>query len=104
MKPHIFNGTDPITILNFLQVFKTACNTNGLHEGAATCMFQFYLKEPVRALLSARIRTTSRDKSSRQGKLSTYFQLVPYLFKAYATDDVIAEAEAELRKIVQAEK
>jgi hypothetical protein len=44
MKTHIaddqiFSGTDPVSIIRFLEEFKEACDHNGLSEGAALHLF-----------------------------------------------------------------
>lgn len=40
--------------------------------------------------------TTEDDKSQKEEKLTTYCQMVNILLDTYGTDDVMAEAEADI--------
>lgn len=108
MNPLIFNATDPIAILNFLPAFKTACDTNGIHEGAAIWIFHFSLRDPARVAPTARTVNKSSwtsNKSSRDtSKLTTYCEVVQYLLRTYSTDDIIAEVEASLMRFTQGDR
>jgi hypothetical protein len=53
MKTHIaddqkFSGTDPVSIIRFLEEFKEACDHNGLSEGAALHLFQYFILDPAK--------------------------------------------------------
>lgn len=39
-----FSVDDTIVVVDFLQSFKVVCDQNGFPEGAATWLFQFFLK------------------------------------------------------------
>jgi len=109
-----FDGTDPVTVINFLDAFQTACDTNGIHEGAAMWLFQFFLKNPAQATVKARLAADSpRKKKHRIGsssrrhlsneteKLCSYVEVVQFLLLTYATDEVIAEAMNDLQAFQQ---
>lgn len=40
MRSRLFNGTDPVTILNFLNSFQSSFDINGIQEGADLWKFQ----------------------------------------------------------------
>lgn len=46
-----FDGFDPISI-SFLPAFQIACDTNGIHEGAAMWLFHFFVRNMASAALS----------------------------------------------------
>ena len=98
-----FNGSDPVSIINFLSTFQTACNTNGVHEGAAMWIFQFFLKDAAKALVKSRTTATKkkRRKSSSADRLTSYSEVVHFLLKTYATDEVLAEAYADVQNYAQ---
>lgn len=60
LKSPTFDGSDPIKILSFLLAFQTACDANGIHEGAAMWLYQKFLRRTIKAALSARV-TTKED-------------------------------------------
>ena len=94
-----FNGSNPIQVLTFLREFRDACNTNGVHEGAARWLFQFFLDGTAKANLARGSARTGRALSSaRSGSKDgmTYCQAVQYLLRVYATDDAIATAHMDI--------
>lgn len=54
------------------------------------------MERPAGATLSARTCLTSSRRSLSEGMLTSYCQVVKYLLNAYATDDIIAEVEADI--------
>lgn len=96
MKTANFKPSDPISLLPFLQNFKTACNSNGIHEEAAIKLFQHFMKDPAKSALVHSVCDTKEDDPQQDGKLTTHCQVVHYLLTTYATDDLIAEAEADI--------
>lgn len=103
MKSACFRPSDPISVLSFLHNFKMACDSNGIHEGAAMWLFQYFIKEPAKAPLMHRVCLTDKD-SQQKGKLTTYCQVVNYLLVTYATDDEIAKAEAGIMQFKKPER
>ena len=104
LRSHFFDATDPISILAFLPQFKTACDTNGVHEGAETWLFQFFIKSPAKAALVARIRAPNKAKAKhgrKDGILTSYVQVVNYLLRSYATDEVIDREDTKLHRFSQ---
>ena len=102
MKTHTFSGQDPIAVLGFLARFKMACDHNGITEGAAVWCFQFYLTGQAHALLQSRLNgnTMAVDVEQRE-LLETYPEVVNFLLRTYATDEVIAEAVGDVTSFRQ---
>lgn len=55
LKSKMFEPIDPIKILSFLPKFKTECDENGIHEGAAMLLVQYFSRKTTKAALSARL-------------------------------------------------
>ena len=93
-----FSGKKPLRILEFLWKFKFACDTNGVHEGMAIWLFQYFLDGSVHSAVTSRLRANVRGYHRRNTAeaLSTYPAVVNYLLRQYATDDVISEGHLDL--------
>jgi len=59
-----FDPADPVSILSYLQTFKTACDTLGVNEGAAVWLFAAYMREPAKSALTMRIVGSGKRASS----------------------------------------
>lgn len=55
LKSRTFNPADPITVLTFMTDLAVACNHEKISEGNGMWMFQFFMRDPARAALSARL-------------------------------------------------
>lgn len=108
MKPHTFDPFDTISIIGFLFNFQLACDTDGIHEGAAIKLFHFFMKKSA----SSALHTKLTSKNSRNDKthalsggnatqLTTYQQVVNHLLQKYATDEVVANTEEEITSFTQ---
>lgn len=61
-------------------------------------LFQYFVKKNTKAFLSAR-ETTKKDlRSKDRRKLTSYAQVVKYLLRAYATDKITAEDDADINQ------
>ena len=101
MQGVLFDGKDPVAIINFLKTFKDACDSNEVSEGIAKRMFQYYLRGTPRTSLRKAFKSRGRSKSQRKKdkkahKVTTYPAIVQMLLKAYATDEVLSEAHASV--------
>ena len=90
-----------MAIINFLKTFKEACDSNGVPEGIATRMFQYYLKGTPRSSLRKDFKSRGKDKSKRKKdlkshKVTTYTAIVQMLLQTYANDEVLSEAHASV--------
>lgn len=54
------------------------------------------MKDPAKAVLSHRMSGTENNDDHKEGKFTSYCQVVNYLLKSYATDDAITETEANI--------
>lgn len=45
MKFAVFNLSNAMLILSFLQILKTTCDSNGIHDGTAMCLFRHFMTE-----------------------------------------------------------
>lgn len=96
MKTHIsdeqkFTGTDPVSIIRFLEEFKEACDHNGLSEGAALHLFQYFVLDPAKKSLRLFLRSNINDKSH-----NSYCGAVLFLLTTYAPED---QVNMERRKV-----
>lgn len=53
MTSYTFNAFDHISIIGFLEKFKLACETSGLHEGASMWLFNYFLNKTASTVLIA---------------------------------------------------
>jgi hypothetical protein len=88
MKTHIaddqkFSGTDPVSIMRFLEEFKEVCDHNGLSEGAALHLFQYFIIDPAKKCLILFLRSKVNDKSH------SYCGAVLFLLTTYAPEDQV---------------
>ena len=97
MKSRTFDGSKPVTILTFLKEFQDSCNTNGIHEGAARWLIRKYLHGAAQTLFDT---TESGRKNSRK-RLDTYCDVVHFLLRSYAKNEVIAKAHQEITSLRQ---
>lgn len=102
MKSCVFKRSDPISVLIFLEKFKSACITNSIHEGASKWMFPYFFNKPAKAALSYRKTTQNLGQTHFEDKLTTYCQVVNYMLKTYAADDIGAKREADINRFKQA--
>lgn len=96
IRPEDFKSSDPISVLDILHSFKTAGHSSSIPEEAAMQPFQDFMKDPCRAALACRICSTKEEGSHQKMSLTTYGQVVNYLFTAYAPQHINAEIEAEI--------
>lgn len=101
LKSHILEPMNQISILRFLPAFQTACDANGVHEGAAMWLFHYIDKKTTKAALSARTTTKVDKRKYKGGQLAPYPKVVNYLLKTYATDEVIAETDTGINQFRQ---
>ena len=93
-----FNGKVPLKILEFLWKFKFACDRNGVHEGIAVWLFQYFLDGRVHTAVKSRLSANIHGYHRRNeaDALRTFPAVVNFLLRQYARDDVILEAHLDL--------
>ena len=104
MQSRKFSGTDPVTVLSFLNWFQKACNMGEISEGIAVWCFQFCLEGQADSLIHSRLAGHDKiGKKTRQTeKLSTYEQVVNFLIQTYVTNEVISEEYNSMMQFRQA--
>lgn len=86
MKTQKFNSSDAVTILSFSQTFKSEYEANGIQEGSAMCLFNYFMKETSKAPLNS--STTHKEKNERQGDMvMRYCATVRHWINTYETDE-----------------
>lgn len=98
IQSYIFEPFEPTSIIWFLSNFKLACDTNGIHEGAAVWLFNFFIKKSVSTVLNTRLASkhtahTRMPFTEKTTSIMTYPQVVNYLLRTYGKDENIAETE-----------
>lgn len=68
MKTVTLNPSDLISVLSFLENFKTACDYNSIHELAAMCLFSHFICQPATSVLSHQV--TAHNKKNHQHEVS----------------------------------
>lgn len=96
LKSKIFDGSDLITVLNFLLAFQVACNRMAFMRTRPCGHSTPFMKKPDGAALSAKTFLTSSSWPHQERKLTSYCQAVRYLLNTYATDDITFEADAHI--------
>lgn len=86
----MLEGSDPIRILDFLPAFQKACNTNWTHEGAATWLFQVFMKRTTGAAINARTCRSGSSCARHELKLKSYCRVIHYFLATYGTNDITA--------------
>lgn len=107
-KSHIFKSFDPISIFCFSKIFKLACVTNGVHNGAPPWPLHVFKIKTAFVVLTARVSAecTSQKKNDQWandkiGDFDTYPQVVNFLLTKYATDESISETESKITRFAQ---
>ncbi|CAN8071672.1 unnamed protein product [Agarophyton chilense] len=92
-----FWGSYSIAVLNVLSLFRTACDQNGVHEGTALYIFQFFLTGDARdRVVSKRSGTTDLVDAKDRELRRSYLYVVHYLFGTYVADEFIMDAHQEV--------
>lgn len=75
-----------------------ACDTNGMHDDSAMCLIHFFVKVLPSAAINVRLclkPTSSLDTLREKAeKVTTYPELLSYLFQTYATVYAISKTYA----------
>lgn len=96
MKSQTFDTVELISMLGFLNYFKLACHTSGMHEGSVMCLLHLFIKKSTGAFLNGCTGLKPRKKRHQDGGITTYCEVVNYLLSTKAIDDFIAKAVAEM--------
>lgn len=95
-----WNGTPPLGVFEFLNRFRKACDDNNLSEGRALYLLpEFTQGDLKKELLSIMPSTTG----GRTGEVTSYLELVNWLLRSYADEEVISTQVAEFNAASQEE-
>lgn len=97
LRPHVFSGSDSIAILSFLAKFKDPCSPNRIAESIAVWCLQFYMEVQAEMHMLCRRTGSSVAVDYRRSRmLRTHRDVVNFLLRTYAPDEVIAEAFSDV--------
>lgn len=86
-----------MAVLLFLARFKTACDHHGVSEEAAVWFFQFYVTGKAHALIQFCLAgNTMAVHAGKFEILRTCQEVLSFLWRTYAADDVAAEAPTDV--------
>lgn len=90
MKAHVINPKYPTTIIAFIEIFKSACDTKDIHEGAAMWALPYFVHEKHSNLLNSSMYSENgfapfavsvRNQEQKFRELpKSYFKKINYLF------------------------
>lgn len=81
MKTATFKPSDPISVLSFLNNFKTVCDNKIVHKGTAVWLFPSFIPEPAQAALSNHTLADNKQNHKQEVKRTTYCQAVVYILE-----------------------
>lgn len=80
----------------FFPIFvEVACNPNGIYKGVTMWLLYFFMEKKATTALSSRIALDAKllHKPHEEGTITPYCEVVNYLLKTYATNDIIMETD-----------
>lgn len=99
METQNFVSFDRISIPRVLSAFITACDTNGIPEGAALWLFHSFMTHSEYLAFNTRIKLRSKlHKQQKERTVTLNCEAVNYFFKTLETDDVFAKTVADMMR------
>lgn len=102
MDGHMFNPTDPISILDFLLTFRRAFKNSSINEGAAVFLLSnFVLGNAKQELLHRYEGDSDIDDSTMEqtGSLRSYDEVVNDFLATYANNSTIYATDATIKSL-----
>lgn len=97
MKNRKFSGSEPLRVLNFLNLFKAQCDSNGISEGGALLLLPNFLDGEAYELFMS-----NQDLGEEcTGGFATYPEAVQFLLRTYAREAYIETAVEEFDRLAQ---
>ena len=96
LEKHIFDGTDPIRIFDFLSRFVNEADMLSMSEAQAFIALPMFLEDPAETQFR-----TNLSGASRRGGLNCWPEAVQHLLRTYATAATMREALENLRQTQQ---
>lgn len=104
-KSPIYHSFDPVSIIRFLSAFQLARDTNGVYEGDALWLLQFFEMPHFRGAESLYFSFLKVAQGQKQGTGTSYMEAIHYLLETDATDNVITKRDADkMRPTPQSDK
>lgn len=75
IKAVVIKSSDDILVLVFLNSFKNAYDSNGIHKRATICLFDHSMKDLVEAIFSHRMRATENSDAYYEENWQTAVKL-----------------------------
>ena len=88
--PKKYDGTDPVSLLQFLSSFKAAADINGISEGAARLILPNFVTGKASTTFTASVHADAVHEDS--GAIKTYGDAISWLLRTYAKDRYIQNA------------
>lgn len=101
LKDWTFNSKESVSIIVFLQDFKAASTACNILKGIVMWIFKHYLSSSAESFIKARVALLKENTRAQEGCVTSYYTIVNYLLKQYATDDNIASADADNHSFTQ---
>lgn len=94
-----FNGSDPVSIINFLIRFTNGCNKYEITEGNAARIMTQYLEGTPKDFVESQLSSSSDGLDSQSSAL--YITIVHELLRRYATDSELRKIDDEIHNMHQ---
>lgn len=96
----MFNQVDPISLLDFPQTFKRACNNLFIDEGAAAFLFSHFMLGSAKQEILHRVEgdsdTEDDSDNARSGSLRSFDEVVNHLRATYADNSTISATDSAI--------
>lgn len=79
MKTATFKPSDLVSVLSFLENFKTTCDSNNIHKNAAVWLSQYFILELVKVASSHLVTADNQKKYHYEVSLTTFCEMAGYL-------------------------
>lgn len=87
LRDRAFGGTDPVSIIIFLQDVKGARDPCNIHSGDALWLFKHFSSSLDEAVIKIRVKISTQTANDQEGCLTSYSAVVNFSLERYATDE-----------------
>lgn len=99
-----FKWSELFSILSFLKILKTAFDRIDNHKRIAMCLIFDFMRDPAKGTLTYGGCDIKEYQPQEEKKLMIDCQVVSCLFAAYANEDDISEADADVTNFWDSEE
>lgn len=96
----LWDGTPPLGVFEFLNRFRKASDDNDLSEGRAMYLLPEFTKGELKKELLSLIPSKA---GGRAGEVTSYLELVNWLLRSYADEEIISSQVAAFNNVAQEE-